>query len=73
MGKITLRAARVNAGLTQHEAAKRVHKSTMTIVNWEKGITTPSYADLILLSSIYGWPADDFNLQSEFADCKQEA
>ena len=32
--QITLRAARVNAGLTQDEAAKAMGRTIQTIVNW---------------------------------------
>ena len=34
-GKITLKAARVNAGLTQKELAEKIGKSETTIVKWE--------------------------------------
>lgn len=68
--KVTLRAARVNAGYTQHEVAALIHKHTMSLVKWEKGITKPSYADLVLLASIYGCDIDDFNLQIKFAESK---
>lgn len=33
--KLTLKAARVNAGLTQKELAKLMGKSETTIINWE--------------------------------------
>lgn len=35
--KLTLKAARVNVGLTQKELAKLMNKSETTIINWEKG------------------------------------
>ena len=35
MPKITLKAARVNAGLTQDETAHALGKTKQTIVNWE--------------------------------------
>ena len=35
--KLTLKAARVNAGLTQEEVAKTIKKSKNTIVNYENG------------------------------------
>ena len=37
MPKITLKAARVNAGMTQDEAAGFLGKTKQTIVNWENG------------------------------------
>lgn len=38
-GKITLKAARINAGLTQKELAEKVGKSETTIVKWENDQT----------------------------------
>lgn len=40
--KISLKAARVNAGLTQEEAAKMIGVYSGTVSNWEKGKTFPS-------------------------------
>lgn len=40
--KITLAAARVNAGMTQEDVAKKLKVSKKTVINWEKGIVTPS-------------------------------
>ena len=37
MPKISLKAARVNAGLTQEQAARAIGKTKQTIVNWEAG------------------------------------
>ena len=36
--KISLAAARVNAGLTQAETAEKMGVTKRTIINWEKGI-----------------------------------
>lgn len=41
MEKITMTAARVNAGLKQTEMAKRLDKSVNTIIAWEKGRKVP--------------------------------
>ena len=35
--RITLAAARVNAGMTQEDVAREMHVSKNTIVNWENG------------------------------------
>lgn len=53
MYKISLKAARVNADLSQDEAANRLHISKNTLVNWEKGRTFPDYSELTRLCSIY--------------------
>ena len=41
MDKITMIAARVNAGLKQTEMAERLGKSVNTICDWEKGRKSP--------------------------------
>lgn len=35
MPKISLKAARVNAGLTQEQAAKAIGRTKQTLVSWE--------------------------------------
>lgn len=56
--QISLAAARVNAGMTQEEAAKRLHISKQTICNWEKGKAEPSITQARELSLIYGLDLD---------------
>lgn len=56
--RISLAAARVNANMTQQEAADAVHKSKNTIVNWEKGKAKPDFSALTLLSMLYKIPID---------------
>ena len=53
MPQISLKAARVNANLTQAEVAKRLHKNKQTITNWESGKTKVSAADLLVLCNMY--------------------
>ena len=60
--KISLAAARVNAGLTQEEAAKLLKIGNRTLLNWEKGVAEPSFASLTMLSQIYGIPIDNIFL-----------
>ena len=40
--QITLRAARINAGLSREKAAKLIGVSSYTIANWETGKSYPS-------------------------------
>lgn len=40
--KISIKAARVNAGKTQAEIAKALHVGKQTIVSWESGRTSPT-------------------------------
>ena len=51
--KITLKAARVNANLTQSEVAKLLRKNKQTIVNWENGKTPIDLGNLSLLCKLY--------------------
>ena len=59
---ISLKAARVNVGLTQDEAAEKIGKTKQTIVNWENGVTEIKYRDLITLSEIYEMPLEYIRL-----------
>ena len=60
--KITLKAARINAGLLQKEVADKLGVSIHTIMNWEKGRTKPKKHTLMVLSSIYNVNVDDIKL-----------
>ena len=62
MPKITLKAARVNAGMTQDEAAHALNKTKQTIVNWESGVTEIKYRDLMRLSELYSMPIEFVNI-----------
>lgn len=56
--KIKLKAARVNRGLSQKEAAEAIGRSKQTIINWENGKTGIRYQDLAALSELYGIPLE---------------
>ena len=51
---ITLKAARVNVGLTQEEVAKKLGVSKYTIGNWENAKTFPDARQIRKLESLYG-------------------
>ena len=57
--KIKLNAARVNAGLTQEDVAKRLGKSKNTIVSWEKGKSSPDIETGKALAKLYGVSVND--------------
>ena len=59
MAKITLKAARVNVGLTQVEAAERLGISPSTIRNWEKGCSFPKPPQIMVLCKLYGVSYDN--------------
>ena len=64
--RISLAAARVNAKLTQEEVAKKMKIGKRTIINWEKGMVMPSFADINMLSDIYGIPIDNIFLPEKW-------
>ena len=59
--KLTLKAARVNAGLTQEDVAKKLKKSKNTIVNYENGKSVPDIETGKALAALYGLSVDDLN------------
>ncbi len=63
--KISLAAARVNAGLTQDDVARKFKISKQTIVNWEKGKAEPSIFVMKALSELYNIPIDNIFLPTK--------
>ena len=59
MGQITLKAARINAGLRQTDAARLIGKTKNTIAAWESGRRSPKFVDLLDLCRVYGIEIDD--------------
>ncbi|MBR4859321.1 MAG: helix-turn-helix transcriptional regulator [Clostridia bacterium] len=59
MPQITLKAARVNAGLTQSAAAEKLNVSISTVKSWEKGKTFPKQPQIEQLCEIYGVSYDN--------------
>lgn len=51
---ITLKAARVNAGLTQKEASKLLGISPITLRNYEKNKTKPDIEIAEKIAKLYG-------------------
>lgn len=56
--KISLAAARVNAGLTQSDVAKALNVGKNTIVSWEKGNSEPKITQMDKLVELYHIPRD---------------
>lgn len=59
MPKITMKAARTNAGLTQKQAAKALSVSNKTLCNWENGVTVPNANKIDAICNLYGIPYDN--------------
>lgn len=60
--KITLAAARVNAGMTQEDVAKAMQVSKFTIVNWENGKVPMKPAQFKMYCYVVGAPEDCISL-----------
>ena len=56
---MSLKAARVNAGLTQAEAAKVLRLSKGTILSYEKYRTKPDIETAKKIASLYGVTVND--------------
>jgi len=56
---IHLRAARVNAGLTQAQVAEKLGKNKNTIIAYEKYTSKPDIDTAKSLASLYGMTVDD--------------
>lgn len=70
--KVTLKAARVNAGLTQTQVCDRLKMSKQTLVNYESGKTSPTAVRLMALLEMYDCPMDCIflpNVPTESGGC----
>lgn len=59
---VTLKAARVNANLTQTEFAQALGVSKMTVCEWENGKRRVKLVYLPLIAKVTGIPVDDIIL-----------
>lgn len=57
--EITMKAARINAGYTQKEAAKLLKVSKDTVSNWERGKSYPDVTNLRDIERVYHVKYDD--------------
>ncbi|MBP3339412.1 MAG: helix-turn-helix transcriptional regulator [Lachnospiraceae bacterium] len=62
--KTTLLTARVNVGLSQEQASKKLGVSKRTLCNWENGITVPSINKIDAICELYGVHYDNLNFLS---------
>lgn len=61
MNKYSLRALRVNAGLTIKEASKKLGISSVTLRSYEKYITVPNINVITKMLEIYNVTIDEMN------------
>lgn len=69
--KITLEAARVNAGYNQKNAAKKLKVNPATLSNWEHGITIPSWDKVREMEKLYNISSDFLNLSNSSLKTKK--
>lgn len=61
--QISLKAARVNAELSQQSVANILKISKSTLISWEKGRTSPDVTQMQKLCEIYKMSLNDIFLQ----------
>jgi transcriptional regulator with XRE-family HTH domain len=59
--QISLAAARVNAKLTQKQAAEKLNVSNKTLNNWEAGRSMPKADAVAKMCEVYGVSYDNLN------------
>ncbi len=59
MAKITMKAARVNAGLSQKKAAVALRVSNKTLSSWETGKSFPKVNQIEDICELYNVSYDD--------------
>lgn len=59
--RITLKAARINKGLTQEEMGNELHVTKKTVGSWENGKTMPSVDKIEPICDLLGIKYDDIN------------
>lgn len=57
--KITLKAARVNAGLTQEDVKQKTGFARSSLIKWEDGSVIPKSTHLEALCALYGVQPSD--------------
>ena len=65
MLKLSLKAARVNAGLSQKQVAKKLKVSNKTVCAWEVGKSIPNIQKVKELCELYNVGIDDVNFLPE--------
>ena len=60
MEKLTMKALRVNAGLSQREVAKAIGITPGTLCRWERGQSAPPFDKVLALAELYHCSADNF-------------
>lgn len=70
--KMSLKAARVNAGFTLQDVHRMLDISIPTLISWESGKTCPTVLRMRKLCALYRVKIDDIFLPRELAQSEQE-
>ena len=57
----SLKACRINAGLTQEEASNKLGIAKTTLINYEKGTVMPRLDLALEIAKLYGVTLNDIN------------
>ena len=68
---MTLRAARINRGLSREEAAERIGVAASTIGNYERGTSFPNVPVLRRIEEVYGVAYETLVFQTAAPDPSQ--
>ena len=69
--KVSIKALRVNAELSQQEAADKIGVAPRTLQNWENGVTYPTAVQLVSICSVYNCTMTDISLPIVLTKSKQ--
>lgn len=64
--RISMKATRVNAGLTQSELAQKLGVSNLTVANWERGKTCPRVEQFEAFCKACGMDSRDVFFSREY-------
>lgn len=67
--KLTLKAARINAGFTQEQVKEKTGIARSTLTNWESGRNLPRSDKLKQICELYGISIEEITLKKERAGC----
>ncbi len=65
--KVKLKALRINAEMSQQEAAEKLGVTEKTLQNWENYVTYPNAVQLVSICNLYGCELDDIFLPDALA------
>ena len=71
--KISLRAARVNAGFSQKQAAERLGLNPATLRSYECGRRVPGWDVVQAIERLYAFPAANIFFASKFALSEEDS